>query len=171
MNGAIRVLWGLNRAYILMRGDESWYRESSYHQIKLQAGRYRYGGVALGEVMLRFDPFDVPMPLARQARIYQGGAGNQRRLRPGLCVRAAHRGATTALVDDHIGASMLTQLRAAGVVSGHIIWFNTKNDGNRFSTPIRRAPDGDGVMITYIGKGITVRHVALPRARRVPIAT
>ena len=34
----------------------------------------RYDGVALGEVMLRFDPYDVPTALAREMRIFQGGA-------------------------------------------------------------------------------------------------
>jgi len=33
----------------------------------------RYDGVALGEVMLRFDPYDVPTALAREMRIFQGG--------------------------------------------------------------------------------------------------
>ncbi len=123
----------------------------TYRQIK-PADACRYDGVALGEVMLRFDPFDVPMPLARQARIYQGGG--ETNVAYGLAYAFGLRTAVlTALVDDHIGANIRNQLRAAGVDTGHIIWFNTKNDGSRFSTD-QKGTLMNGVMITYIGKGI-----------------
>jgi 2-dehydro-3-deoxygluconokinase len=45
---------------------------TTYNEIR-PAGACRYDGVALGEVMLRFDPFDVPTALAREMRIFQGG--------------------------------------------------------------------------------------------------
>jgi len=123
----------------------------TYREIK-PADACRYDGVALGEVMLRFDPFDVPMPLARQARIYQGGG--ETNVAYGLAYAFGLRTAVlTALVDDHIGANIRNQLRAAGVDTGHIIWFNTKNDGSRFSTD-QKGTLMNGVMITYIGKGI-----------------
>ena len=67
----------------------------SYQQIK-PAGACRYDGVALGEVMLRFDPYDIPMPLAREMRIFQGWRGDQCGLRSRLHLRLAvccHHGA------------------------------------------------------------------------------
>ena len=33
----------------------------------------RWDGVALGEVMIRFDPIDVPFERARTCRIWHGG--------------------------------------------------------------------------------------------------
>jgi len=42
--------------------------------LKLKAAdEVRYDGVALGEVMLRLDPGDVPTARARTARLWHGG--------------------------------------------------------------------------------------------------
>ena len=43
-----------------------------YTEIK-PANTCRYDGVALGEVMLRLDPYDVPTAGARTMRVFQGG--------------------------------------------------------------------------------------------------
>ncbi len=59
----------------------------------------------------------------------------------------------TALVDDHIGANIRNQLRAAGVDTGKIIWFNVRNDGTRYSTD-QKGTLMNGVNFTYVGKGI-----------------
>lgn len=103
-----------------------------YTEIK-PAAACRYDGVVLGEVMLRFDPYDTPTTLARQMHIFQGGGETNVACRLahtfGLCAAVL-----TALVDDHIGANIRNQLRGAGVDTNHSIWFNTQNDGGRFST-------------------------------------
>ena len=123
----------------------------SFREIK-PADACRYDGVALGEVMLRLDPYDVPMALARELRVFQGGG--ETNVACGLSYTFGLRTAVlTALVDDHIGKNIRNQLRMAGVDTSKIIWFNTKNDGSRFST------DGKGTLMnginfTYIGKGI-----------------
>jgi 2-dehydro-3-deoxygluconokinase len=126
-------------------------RVVTYKEIK-PAESCRYDGVALGEVMLRLDPYDVPTASAREMRLFQGGG--ETNVACGLAHTFGLRAAVlTALVDDHIGKNIRNQLRAAGVDTGKIIWFNTKNDGSRFST------DGkgtlmNGVNFTYAGKGV-----------------
>jgi 2-dehydro-3-deoxygluconokinase len=123
----------------------------SFREIKA-AESCRYDGVALGEVMLRLDPYDVPTAMAREMRVFQGGG--ETNVACGLAYTFGLRSAVlTALVDDHIGKNIRNQLRMAGVDTSKIIWFNTKNDGSRFST------DGKGTLMnginfTYIGKGV-----------------
>jgi 2-dehydro-3-deoxygluconokinase len=123
----------------------------SYQEIK-PAEACRYDAVALGEVMLRLDPYDIPTAMARDMRVFQGGG--ETNVACGLSYTFGLRTAVlTALVDDHIGKNIRNQLRTAGVDTSKIIWFNTKNDGSRFST------DGKGTLMnginfTYIGKGI-----------------
>ena len=126
-------------------------RVVTYKEIK-PAESCRYDGVALGEVMMRLDPYDVPTANAREMRVFQGGG--ETNVACGLSHTFGLRAAVlTALVDDHIGKNIRNQLRAAGVDTGKIIWFNTKNDGSRFST------DGKGTLMnginfTYAGKGV-----------------
>ena len=126
-------------------------RVVTYKEIK-PTESCRYDGVALGEVMMRLDPYDVPTANAREMRVFQGGG--ETNVACGLSHTFGLRAAVlTALVDDHIGKNIRNQLRTAGVDTGKIIWFNTKNDGSRFST------DGkgtlmNGVNFTYAGKGV-----------------
>lgn len=123
----------------------------SYRDIK-PAVACRYDAVSLGEVMLRLDPYDVPTARARALRVFQGGG--ETNVACGLAYTFGLRAAVlTALVDDHIGLNIRNQLREAGVDTSHIIWFNTKSDGSRFST------DGkgtlmNGVNFTFVGKGL-----------------
>ena len=132
-----------------------------YTEIK-PASACRYDEIALGEVMLRFDPYDVPTALARELRVFQGGG--ETNVACGLAYTFGLRTAVlTALVDDPIGANIRNQLRTAGVDTNKIIWFNTKNDGSRFST------DGkgtlmNGVNFTYIGKGVIPSETIYYRA-------
>ena len=73
-----------------------------------------YDAVALGEVMLRLDPYDVPTPLAREMRVFQGGG--ETNVACGLAYTFGLRTAVlTALVDDHVGRNIRNQLRTAGV--------------------------------------------------------
>ena len=123
----------------------------TYKQIK-PADACRYDGVSLGEVMLRLDPFDMPTGRARLMRVFQGGG--ETNVACGLAHTFGLRAAVvSALVDDDIGKNIRNQLRESGVDTSKIIWFNTKNDGSRFST------DGKGTLMnginfTFIGKGV-----------------
>ena len=84
-----------------------------YTEIK-PADRCRFDAVALGEVMLRFDPFDVPTARARVMRVFQGGG--ETNVACGLAYTFGLRAAVvTALVDDDIGKNIRNQLREAGV--------------------------------------------------------
>ncbi|MBK9613647.1 PfkB family carbohydrate kinase [Candidatus Amarobacter glycogenicus] len=108
-----------------------------YHAIRSAAG-CAYDAAALGEVMLRLDPYDVPTALAREMRIFQGGG--ETNVACGLAYTFGLRTVVlTALVDDHIGRNIRNQLRAAGVSTEQIIWFNTR-ERRHASPPIRRAP-------------------------------
>lgn len=112
----------------------------------------RYDAASLGEVMLRFDPYDVPVASAHLMRVFQGGG--ETNVSCGLAYTFGLRAAVlTALVDDHVGRNIFNQLRAAGVDTGKIIWFNTKSDGSRFSTD-QKGSLMNGVNFTYAGKGI-----------------
>ncbi|MBI4789865.1 MAG: sugar kinase [Chloroflexi bacterium] len=112
----------------------------------------RYDEVALGEVMLRFDPFDVPTARARQMRVFQGGG--ETNVACGLAYTFGLRTAVvTALVNDDIGKNIRNQLREAGVDTEKIIWFNTKNDGSHFSTD-QKGTLMNGINFTFIGKGV-----------------
>ena len=123
----------------------------TYGEIK-PSSACRYDGVALGEVMLRFDPYDVPTASARTMRIFQGGG--ETNVACGLAYTFGLRTAVlTALVDDDIGKNIRNQLRAAGVDTTQIIWFNTRNDGSRFSTDAKGTLM-NGVNFTYVGKGL-----------------
>src|SRR5512137_2578789 len=103
-----------------------------FHSIK-PSSACRYDAVALGEVMLRLDPYDIPTASAREMRVFQGGG--ETNVACGMAYTFGLRSAVlTALVDDHIGKNIRNQLRGAGVDTSKIIWFNTKNDGSRFST-------------------------------------
>jgi len=110
-----------------------------------------YDAVALGEVMLRIDPGDVPTRRARSARIWHGGG--ETNVAEGLSACFGLRTAViTALVDDGIGRSIENQLREAGVDTSHIIWFNTSGKG-RFSTD-GKGTLHNGINFTWAGKGV-----------------
>jgi len=123
----------------------------NYRSIK-PASACRYDAVALGEVMLRLDPYDLPTASAREMRLFQGGG--ETNVACGLSYTFGLRAAVlTALVDDPIGRNIQNQLRAAGVDTSKIIWFNTRNDGSRFSTD-QKGTLMNGINFTYAGKGV-----------------
>lgn len=122
-----------------------------YRAIK-PARQCRYDAAALGEVMLRLDPYDVPTACARQMRVFQGGG--ETNVACGLAYTFGLRAVVlTALVDDYIGRNIQSQLRAAGVDTSKIIWFNTKNDGSRFSTD-QKGTLMNGINFTFAGRGV-----------------
>ena len=124
---------------------------ASFKEIK-SAEQCQYDAVALGEVMLRLDPFDVPTARARMTRLFQGGG--ETNVACGLAYTFGLRAAVvTALVDDDIGKNIRNQLRESGVDTSKIIWFNTKSDGARFSTD-QKGTLMNGINFTFIGKGV-----------------
>jgi 2-dehydro-3-deoxygluconokinase len=123
----------------------------TYKQIK-PADACKYDGVSLGEVMLRLDPFDMPTGRARLMRVFQGGG--ETNVACGLAFTFGLRAAVvTALVDDDVGKNIRNQLRESGVDTSKLIWFNTKNDGTRFSTD-SKGTLMNGINFTFIGKGV-----------------
>jgi 2-dehydro-3-deoxygluconokinase len=115
------------------------------------AGQGKCDAMALGEVMLRFDPGDVPMRRARTARIWHGGG--ETNVAEGLSACFGLKTAVvTAMVDDSIGRNIENQLREVGVDTSHIIWFNTGGKG-KFSTD-GKGTLHNGIHFTWAGKGV-----------------
>jgi 2-dehydro-3-deoxygluconokinase len=115
------------------------------------AAAARYDAVALGEIMLRLDPGDVPMARARAARLWHGGG--ETNVAEGLAACFGLRAAVvTALVDDGVGRNICNQLREAGVDVSHIVWFGTEGKG-RFSTD-QKGTLHNGINFTWAGKGV-----------------
>jgi 2-dehydro-3-deoxygluconokinase len=113
----------------------------------------RYDAVALGEVLLRLDPRDVPVARMRDAvRVFQGGG--ETNVACGLSYAFGLRAAVlTALVDDGIGANIRNQLREAGVDTSRILWWNTKADGGPRSTD-QKGTLHNPINFTYAGAGV-----------------
>jgi 2-dehydro-3-deoxygluconokinase len=123
-----------------------------YQDIR-EAEQCRYDAVSLGEVMLRFDPRDVPVARMRDAiRVSQGGG--ETNVACGLAYAFGLRTAVlTALVEDPVGENIRNQMREAGVDTHWIRWWNTKNDGSRYSTN-QKGGLHNGVNFTYNGAGV-----------------
>lgn len=110
-----------------------------------------YDLVALGEVMMRIDPGDVPTARAKSARIWHGGG--ETNVAEGAAYTFKLRGAVvTALVDDGIGRNIENQLKEAGVDTSNIIWFSNTGKGE-FSTDAKGSLH-NGINFTWKGKGI-----------------
>ncbi len=133
-----------------------------YQDIKT-ADRCAFDGVSLGEVMLRLDPRDVPTARARDnLRVFQGGG--ETNVACGLAYTFGLRTAVlTALVDDPVGENIRNQMREAGVNTGKIIWWNTENDGGRYSTD-RKGSRHNGINFTYSGSGVLPSDTTYYRA-------
>ena len=120
-------------------------------KLQIKSETDSYDALALGEVMMRIDPGDVPTRRARFARIWHGGG--ETNVAEGLSACFGLKTAVvTALVDDGIGRNIENQLREAGVDTSHIIWFDTGGKGEY-------ATDGkgtlhNGINFTWSGKGI-----------------
>ena len=111
----------------------------------------KYDAIAMGEVMMRIDPMDVPTARMRMARIWHGGG--ETNVAEGLAYCFGMRTAVvTALVDDGIGRNIECQLREAGVDTSHIIWFNVKGKG-KFSTD-EKGTLMNSINFTFKGKGV-----------------
>ena len=115
------------------------------------ASECRFDAIALGEVLLRIDPGDVPTARARTARIWHGGG--ETNVAEGLsCAFGMRTGVVTALVDDGIGRNIANQLREAGVATDHIIWFDTSGKGDWCTDG--KGTIHNGINFTWAGKGV-----------------
>jgi 2-dehydro-3-deoxygluconokinase len=119
--------------------------------LKVKPAGDGFDAIALGEVMMRIDPGDIPTRRARTARIWHGGG--ETNVAEGLAACFGLKTTViTALVDDQIGRNIENQLREAGVDTSHIIWFNTKGKG-KFSTD-GKGTLHNGINFTWAGKGV-----------------
>ncbi len=123
----------------------------------------RYDGVSLGEVMLRFDPRDVPCARMRDSiRVSQGGG--ETNVACGLAYTFGLRSAIlTALVDDPIGENIRNQLREAGVDVSLILWWNTRGSGGQYSTD-KKGSVHNGINWTFAGSGVLPSDTTYYRA-------
>ena len=111
----------------------------------------RWDGVALGEVMIRFDPIDVPFERARTCRIWHGGG--ELNVAEGLAACFGMRATVlTAMVDDGFGRNIQNQFREAGVDTGHILWFSNSGKG-KYATD-KKGTLMNGINATFRGKGV-----------------
>ncbi|HSB80352.1 MAG TPA: sugar kinase [Candidatus Methylomirabilis sp.] len=111
----------------------------------------RWDGVAIGEVMIRFDPIDVPFERARTCRIWHGGG--ETNVAEGLAACFGLRATVlTALVDDGFGRNIQNQFREAGVDTSHILWFSNSGKG-KYATD-KKGTLMNGVNATFHGKGV-----------------
>ena len=133
-----------------------------YDHIK-SAVACRYDLIALGEVMLRIDPRDVPTARMRDnIRISQGGG--ETNVACGAAYTFGLRAAVlTALVDDPIGENIRNQLREAGVDVSNVRWWNTNSDGGAFSTD-QKGTLHNGISFTTAGRGVLPSETVYYRA-------
>ncbi|MBI4734480.1 MAG: sugar kinase [candidate division NC10 bacterium] len=121
------------------------------HLSILPPEKCKWAGVALGEVMIRFDPGDVPFERARACRIWHGGG--EVNVAEGLAYCFGLRTTVlTALVDDGFGRNISNQFREAGVDTSRILWFSTSGKG-KYATD-RKGTLMNGINATFRGKGV-----------------
>ena len=125
------------------------------------AEQCKWDGVALGEVMVRFDPIDVPFERARTCRIWHGGGETNVAEGLGYCfgLRAT---VVTALVDDGFGRSIANQMREACVDTSHILWFSNSGKG-KYATD-KKGTLHNGINATFRGKGVVPSKTEYYRA-------
>ncbi|MDE0227369.1 MAG: sugar kinase [Spirochaetaceae bacterium] len=132
-----------------------------YDAIK-PASACRHDLIALGEVMLRFDPRDVPTARMRDnVRVSQGGG--ETNVACGAAYTFGLRaGVLTALVDDPVGENIRNQLREAGVDVSNVRWWNTDGDG-AYSTD-QKGTLHNGISFTTAGRGVLPSETVYYRA-------
>jgi len=126
------------------------------------ADQCKWDGVALGEVMLRFDPGDVPFERARTCRIWHGGGETNVAEGMAYCFRLRST-VLTAMVDDGFGRNIESQFREAGVDTSHIIWFKPGGKEGKYVTD-KKGGLMNGVNATFRGKGVVPSKTEYYRA-------
>jgi 2-dehydro-3-deoxygluconokinase len=121
----------------------------------------KWDGVALGEVMIRFDPVDVPFERARILRVWHGGG--EVNVAEGLAYCFGLRATVlTALVNDGFGWNIANQFREAGVDTSHILWFSNSGKG-KYATD-KKGTLHNGINATFRGKGVVPSKTEYYRA-------
>ena len=126
------------------------------------ADQCKWDGVALGEVMLRFDPGDVPFERARTCRIWHGGGETNVAEGMAYCFRLRST-VLTAMVDDGFGRNIECQFREAGVDTSHVIWFKPGGKEGKYVTD-KKGGLMNGVNATFRGKGVVPSKTEYYRA-------
>jgi 2-dehydro-3-deoxygluconokinase len=125
------------------------------------AEQCKWDGVALGEVMIRFDPVDVPFERARTCRIWHGGG--EVNVAEGMAYVFRLRSTVlTAMVDDGFGRNIECQFKEAGVDTSHIIWFSNSGKG-KYATD-KKGSLMNGINATFRGKGVVPSKTEYYRA-------
>jgi 2-dehydro-3-deoxygluconokinase len=128
----------------------------------LPAEKCKWDGVALGEVMIRFDPVDVPFERARTCRIWHGGG--EVNVAEGMAYVFRLRSTVlTALVDDGFGRNIECQFRETGVDTSHIIWFKPGGKEGKYVTD-KKGGLMNGINATFRGKGVVPSKTEYYRA-------
>lgn len=128
----------------------------------LPAEQCKWDGVALGEVMIRFDPGDVPFERARSCRLWHGGGETNVAEGMAYCFRLRST-VLTALVDDGFGRNIECQFKEAGVDTSHIIWFTPGAKSGKYVTD-KKGSLMNGVNATFRGKGVVPSKTEYYRA-------
>ncbi len=125
------------------------------------ADQCRWDGVALGEVMIRLDPGDVPFERARTCRIWHGGGEVNVAEGMAYCFRLRST-VLTAMVDDGFGRNIECQFKETGVDTSHIIWFSAGGKG-KYATD-KKGSLMNGINATFRGKGVVPSKTEYYRA-------
>jgi 2-dehydro-3-deoxygluconokinase len=108
------------------------------------AGECRYDAVSLGEVMLRLDPGDERIRVARSFRVWEGGGEYNvvRGLRRVFGQRAA---VVTAIGDNHVGLLLEDLILQGGVDTEYIVWKKADGIGRQHRNALNFTERGFGV--------------------------
>jgi 2-dehydro-3-deoxygluconokinase len=126
------------------------------------AEQCKWDGVALGEVMIRLDPGDVPFERARTCRIWHGGGELNVAEGMAYCFRLRST-VLTAMVDDGFGRNIECQFREAGVDTSHVIWFKPGGKDGKYVTD-KKGGLMNGINATFRGKGVVPSKTEYYRA-------
>ena len=126
------------------------------------AEQCKWDGVALGEVMIRLDPVDVPFERARTCRIWHGGG--EVNVAEGMAYVFRLRSTVlTAMVDDGFGRNIECQFKEAGVDTSHVIWFTPGGKSGKYVTD-KKGTLMNGINATFRGKGVVPSKTEYYRA-------
>jgi 2-dehydro-3-deoxygluconokinase len=108
------------------------------------ADECRYDAVSLGEVMLRLDPGDERIRVARSFRVWEGGGEYNvvRGLRRVFGQRAA---IVTAIGDNHVGLLLEDLILQGGVDTEYVVWKKADGIGRQNRNALNFTERGFGV--------------------------
>ena len=110
------------------------------------AGEARWDAVALGEVMLRFDPGPERIRATRSFRVWEGGGEYNvvRALRKCFAKRTA---VVTAIVDNDLGRLLEDLILQGGVDLSHVKWVPYDGIGKETRLGLNFTERGYGIFI------------------------